>query len=129
MDRRWPVWGLTALSVAILTAGVIATGGPAQGRAEKRDQARQQDLSEIQMLLACKSQQAGHVVTDPAATDACPATPRLADPFTGTPYRIESVTADTIRLCAGFELPPERHNAARDDAGCIVQRIVIDPPR
>ena len=44
MARRWPVWALTALSLAILTAGVAATGGPAQGRAEKRDQLRESDL-------------------------------------------------------------------------------------
>ena len=124
MARPWPVWALTALSLAVLVAGIVATGGPAQGRAEKRDRTRDRDLSEIQSLLFCKAQQAGRVVTDPAPTEACPMTPRLADPFTAVPYRIELVAPDSIRLCAGFELPA-RHST-RDAAGCIVQRIALD---
>lgn len=124
MARRWPVWALTALSLAILVAGLVASGGPAQGRAEKRDQTRDSDLSQIRSLLFCKSRQAGQVVTDPTPTEACPMTPRLADPFTGAPYRIELVAPDSLRLCAGFEVRPETD--ARDETGCTVQRIVPD---
>lgn len=127
MARRWPVWGLTALSLAVLVAGIVATGGPAQGRAEKRDATRLRDLSEIQTLLHCKAQQAGQVGTDPTPTDACPMTPRLADPFTNAPYRIELVAPDRVRLCAAFELPPEPGDYAPDASGCIVQRIVVEP--
>ncbi|MTD98670.1 hypothetical protein GIY56_00010 [Paracoccus sp. YIM 132242] len=126
MARRWFVRALAALSLAVLAAGIIATGGPAQGRAERRDQARQRDLSEIQSLLACKAQQAGRVGTDPTPTEACPMTPRLADPFTGAPYRIEQVAPDTLRLCAGFELPPEAQDHGPDASGCMVQRVVPD---
>ena len=124
MARPWPVWALTALSLAVLVAGIVATGGPAQGRAEKRDRLRESDLSQIQSLLFCKAQQAGRVVTDPTPTEACPMTPRLADPFTAAPYRIELVAPDSIRLCAGFELPAPF--PTRDEAGCSVQRIALD---
>lgn len=123
MARRWAVWALTALSLAVLAAGLVASGGPAQGRAEKRDRIRDNDLSAIRSLLDCKAQQAGQVVTDPTPTEACPMTPRLADPFTGAPYRIELVAPDSIRLCAGFELPTEP--SRRDEAGCTVQQIEL----
>ncbi|WP_374303175.1 hypothetical protein [Paracoccus sp. (in: a-proteobacteria)] len=126
MVRRWPVWALTALSLAILVAGIVATGGPAQGRAEKRDRTREQDLAQIQSLLFCKAQQAGQVLTDPTPTEACPMTPRLADPFTQAPYRLELVAPDSIRLCAAFELPPAGPIPDRDASGCTVQRIVVD---
>ena len=129
MARPWPVWALTALSLAVLVAGIAATGGPAQGRAEKRDGTRQRDLSEIQSLLFCKAQQAGKVGTDPTPIEACPMTPRLADPFTGVPYRIELVAPDSIRLCAGFEAQPDMRDLGRDASGCTVQRIMIEPPR
>lgn len=126
MVRPWPVWALSALSLAVLVAGIVATGGPAQGRAEKRDQTRQRDLSEIHGLLLCKAQQAGKVTTDPTPIEACPQTPRLADAFTSTPYRIELVPLDSIRLCAGFELPSDTMEHGHDQSGCIVHRIVLD---
>lgn len=125
MVRRWPVWALTALSLGVLAAGLVATGGPAQGRAEKRDQTRLRDLSEIQSLLSCKAHQDRRLGTDPSPTEACPMTPRLADPFTALPYRIELVAPDTLRLCAGFELPPDTRDHGPDDAGCIVQQVVL----
>lgn len=126
MARPWPVWALTALSLATLAAGIVATGGPGQGRAERRDETRQHDLSAIQSLLACKAQQAGSLGTEPTPTEACPMTPRLADPFTNAPYRIEIVPPDSIRLCAGFELPTEAQDYGPDASGCIVQRIALD---
>lgn len=126
MARRWPVWALTALSLAVLVAGLVASGGPGQGRAERRDQTRRADLSDIQALLSCKAQQAGQVGTDPTPTEACPLTPRLADPFTDAPYRFELVTPDSIRLCAGFELPPAAHGEGPDESGCLVRRIIMD---
>ena len=126
MARRWPIWALTAVSLVVLAVGIALTGGPAQGRSEKRDQARQDDLSDINGLLFCKAQQAGRVDTDPTPTEACPMTPRLADPFTGAPYRIERVAPDTLRLCAGFELPPDVPGDGRDAQGCIIRRIALD---
>lgn len=125
MARYWAVLALTALSASVAVAGIIATGGPAQGRAERRDQARAQDLSEIEILLTCKAQQAGRVGIDPTPTEACPMTPRLADPFTGTPYRIELVPPDSLRLCAGFEVPAPDRPFGPDETGCIVQRISV----
>lgn len=124
--KRWPVWALTALSLSVLGAGIAVTGGPAQGRAEKRDQAREADLSDLHGLLFCKAQQAGQAGIDPTPTEACPMTPRLADPFTGAPYRIERLAPDILRLCAGFERPSDRPGQDRDAAGCIVRRIAVD---
>lgn len=124
MTRRWPIWAFTALSVAVLAAGFAASGGPAQGRAEKRDRTRDSDLSAIQMLLSCKADAAGRLITDPTPTEACPMTPRLADPFTGAPYRIEPIAPASVRLCADFELPPDL--PGRDASGCSVHRVVAD---
>ena len=124
MARRWPIWALTAVSLVVLATGIALTGGPAQGRAEKRDQVRQDDLSDINGLLFCKAQQAGRVDTDPTPTEACPMTPRLADPFTAAPYRIELVAPDTIRLCAAFELSP-RGDGGSDESGCIIQQVTL----
>lgn len=124
MVRRWPVWALTALSLTVLGAGLVMTGGPGQGRAERRDQTRSMDLSEIQGLLICKAHQDRRLGTDPTPTDACPMTPRLADPFTDTPYRIELIAPDTIRLCADFELPP-RDDSRSDESGCIIQQVTL----
>ena len=124
MARRWPIWALTAVSLVVLATGIALTGGPAQGRAEKRDHARQDDLSDINGLLFCKAQQAGRVDTDPTPTEACPMTPRLADPFTAAPYRIELVAPDTIRLCAAFELSP-RGDDGSDESGCIIQQVTL----
>lgn len=124
MVRRWPVWALTALSLTVLGAGLVMTGGPGQGRAERRDQTRSMDLSEIQGLLICKAHQDRRLGTDPTPTDACPMTPRLADPFTDTPYRIELIATDTIRLCAAFELPP-RDDSGSDESGCIIQQVTL----
>ncbi|WP_295046952.1 hypothetical protein [uncultured Paracoccus sp.] len=109
---------MTALSLAVLAAGLAATGGPARGRAEQRDRTRDNDLTAIRLLLDCKARQEGKMTVDPTPTEACPMTPRLADPFTGAPYRIEPVAPDSIRLCAGFELPAEP--SVRGDAGCRV---------
>lgn len=125
MARQWPVWALTALSLAVLAAGLVATGGPAQGCAERRDQTRQRDLSEIQSLLICKAHQDRRLGTDPTPTEACPMTPRLADPFTGLPYRIGLVAPDTLRLCAGFELPSDIRDYGPDESGCIIQQVVL----
>lgn len=128
MVKRWPVWGLVGLSLTVLAAGLIATGGPAQGRAEKRDETRQRDLAELWQQLACKSVETGALLTDPTPTEACPATPRLADPFSETPYRVEQVDEQNLRLCAGFELPvdPQRNYGGRDAAGCVVQRFSLE---
>ena len=124
MVRRWPVWALTALSLVVLAAGLVATGGPAQGRAERRDQTRSMDLSGIQGLLVCKAHQDRRLGTDPTPTEACPMTPRLADPFTAAPYRIELIAPDTIRLCAAFELSP-RGDDGSDESGCIIQQVTL----
>lgn len=123
MARRWAVHGLTVLGVTVLAAGLVATGGPGQGRAEKRDRTRDNDLAQIETLLDCKAQQAGQVVVDPTPTEACPMTPRLADPFTAAPYRVELVPPDSVRLCADFEQQAEM--SLRDEAGCRVGRIEI----
>ncbi|MBK4215367.1 hypothetical protein JJJ17_05450 [Paracoccus caeni] len=128
MVRKWPVWGFVALCLAVLVAGLIATGGPAQGRAEKRDQVRTGDLSALYQLLLCKARETGSLGTDPTPTEACPMTPRLADPFTAAPYRVELVDAQNLRLCADFEIGVNKQADyfTHDADGCLIERVELE---
>lgn len=106
----WPSWLLAGLAAVLVAAGLWVSGGPAAGRAERRDQAREGDLGAIQGVLACASG-AGEAL--PASLDAlnggpdglCGPVPRRADPFTGAPYPYERLGERRYRLCAGFERP------------------------
>ncbi|MDO5648140.1 hypothetical protein [Paracoccus sp. (in: a-proteobacteria)] len=121
MDRRGPLIGFSALAVAVLVAGVIVTGGPAQGRAEKRDSVRWRDVSEIATHIGCRSSDAGRLVTDLAATPTCPFPPRVNDPFTDTPYTVTALSDDSVSICATFETESQYRRV--DGQGCYVDRV------
>lgn len=127
-ERRqgWPVWAIAALAAALIVAGLTMTGGPMQGRAERRDEVRMGDLDALLLQADCRAGELGELTTDLAPTAACPATPRAADPFTDEPYQVEIVDAHNLRLCAGFELPLEdrvrwgRREGVDAGDGCMV---------
>ncbi|MDO5704661.1 MAG: hypothetical protein Q4G49_06240 [Paracoccus sp. (in: a-proteobacteria)] len=125
MASNAPMWGLAGLSAMVLVAGLVISGGPMRGQAERRDADRRADLDAIHMQISCKTIESGVLTTDAHASPACPNVPRLTDPHSGAPYRVEVVDAHNIRLCAGFEAPPPGQFGfdAPDDQGCMVQRI------
>jgi hypothetical protein len=118
---------LIALVVAALLAGLLTVGGPLQGRAEKRDGVRIDDLLQIRGQVTCLAEAAGGVLpSDLAATDDCDLAERLADPYTGAPYRYARISDTAYRLCAGFETETPRRYAAGtatgfdEGSGCLV---------
>jgi len=103
-STAWPAIAIAALAVVAIILGLIATGGPMQGRKERRDEVRQADLWRLGALAECLSREAGGPLPETLApTIACPGEVRLADPYTGAPYRYEVVAERRIRVCATFE--------------------------
>ena len=95
--------GIAALMAVI---GLIVSGGPSVGKAEKRDQARLDDLIALRDLTHCIAEVSGGVL--PASidgTDLCPSAIAFTDPYTGDDYRYEWVSARGFKLCAPFEYP------------------------
>lgn len=106
--KGWATMAIAALGIAAIVAGLIIAGGPSQGRAEQRDQRRERDLSRLEDHLKCLSREAGMLVTQAAATEACPLPENLVDPVTGAAYRAERIDEENLRLCADFETEAAR---------------------
>ncbi len=120
---------IAALALLAVVGGLMLAGGPGRGRAERHDAIRVDDLQQLSGHVACLSTRDGRMPADLAETAACPGPIRLADPFTGAPYRIEPLEARKFRICAGFELPPDpaprRWSGQGRDGDCMV----FDLPR
>ena len=115
-------WAIAAVALAGIGAGLWLSGGPGEGRAERRDALRQGDLAALAAQAQCLAAE-GRAVPPLAPTEGCPATPRLADPATGEAYGIEPVEDGRLRLCAARETAetygwPGASDPARP--GCIV---------
>ena len=118
---------ISGLAAVAIVGGIMIAGGPGQGRAERRDDQRREDLSRIESQLRCQSMEARALIDDLAATEACPETPQREDRQTGTPYRIERIDDENLRLCAAFEIAPDparqTYSRSFDEAGCRVVNI------
>lgn len=132
MTRRskgWATAAIAALGVAAIAGGILIAGGPGQGRAERRDDARRSDLWALQAQLDCLAREKGRLDVDVEPTAACPSKPRRVDPITGEIYRIEPIDDENLRLCATFELPPAGNlpryagQGSFDDKGCMVMNL------
>ncbi|GAA0291185.1 hypothetical protein [Rhodovulum strictum] len=114
---------LAILVVGLVGLGLLATGGPGKGRMEKRDATRLADLQGLADLAHCLAR-TGDLPETLAPSDACPRDIRLADPFTGAPYRYERLPEGAFRLCAGFEDAEWLRDTRRSDldpaTGCVV---------
>jgi len=114
---------LAILVVGLVGLGLLATGGPGKGRMEKRDVTRLTDLQALADLAYCLAG-TGDLPAALVPGDACPREIRLADPFTGTPYRYERLAGGAFRLCAGFEDAEWLRGTRRGDldpaTGCVV---------
>jgi|GEM_PF-211511 len=129
MSGRRAVAALAILGAAAIGAGLALTGGPAQGRAERRDAVRESDLHWLDQHVTCRAQAEGRLPGDLAGTAACPLTVRIADPFTAAPYRYEVIGARAWRLCADFNTPPpaDMSYGMRDAAGCFTGNLPANP--
>jgi len=126
--KGWATIAIALLAAAALGGGLALSGGPGQGRKERRDEARHQDLQRLSSLVQCRANAEGGLPADLLNTPACPETARREDPFTAAPYRYEAIDARSFRLCAGFELPlePTQIWGASEidaEAGCLVWHL------
>lgn len=126
--------GIVALTGAMVVAALVLTGGPVQARKEYRDNIRAEDLRTIRWHVECMaSVDTGPLPKAPTTVPGCGAVLRMQDPYTGASYRYEVVNAQTIRLCADFELPPDRRRMGSDesvssDPNCRDYRIAARTP-
>ena len=125
---RLAVWCLTALVATMLALALVQTGGPATGRAEKRDLARLDDLGALERFVICVARKDGQTALPDtlAPVAACPDDTPRDDPFTGAPYRYARLGGTEFRLCATFEMPARldyRASQLDRETGCITGRI------
>ena len=109
--------GIAALSAGLVVAALALTGGPVHARQEYRDNIRMRDLREIARHVGCAVEgSTGPLPASPEAVAGCGNPPRMLDPYTGQPYRYEVLDLRTVRLCAGFELPPDPHQQGANES-------------
>ncbi len=95
-----------ALALAFIGAGIWIAGGPATGRAEKRDAERMEDLGELSELTFCLAETADGVLPEVIdATDACQRDIALSDPYNGNAYTYFRISERAYKWCGDFEKP------------------------
>lgn len=129
--KGWATAAIVALSVAAIVAGLALTGGPGTARKQNRDRDREQDLMALAAFVDCLATEANELPARIEPTRQCDRRLRMADPQTGAAYRYRVVDPGHYRLCADFELPPERPDDpwGRDAQGCIARDFRPDPAR
>lgn len=130
MRSGWTAWLIAGLALLAVALGLYLTGGPDRARKEKHDREREQDLMTLANWVDCVAAARGQLPATLQGDPQCDWKLRLADPFTGAPYRYQVVTPRRYRLCAAFELPPQPPDQrwGRDAQGCFT-RDFIPPPR
>lgn len=135
IDAHWPAFAIAGMVALAIGLGLAVTGGPGQGRKERRDEMRLEDLNQLSAQVYCLARaSAGQLPTDLSSTALCPGALRRADPYSGQPYRYDILSPETYRLCAGFEtdlavlMDWNRVNLDAE-AGCILYHYVekIEP--
>lgn len=119
-------FGIAALAVLAIVLGLVLTGGPGHARKERRDSTREQDLQALANWADCLATAQGKPASSLETTPMCQGGLRMADPADGTPYRYEVTGPRSYRLCATFELPPQRPNDSwgRNAAGCLNREYI-----
>lgn len=120
-----PLYILGTLVVVGIVAGFFTVGGPLQGRMERHDVVRADDLREMDGYIACVVR-LGDGITLPETLPIepkCIGSRRLADPFSNQPYSYEKLSDKSFRVCANFEaLDKARPTEAPDfdyETGCM----------
>ncbi|MCE0506798.1 DUF5671 domain-containing protein [Roseivivax sp. GX 12232] len=124
---RLAVAGIGGLALLLVASAFWQVGGPGQGRAEARDEARFSDLLGLTSLVACKAATGGDTLPeDLSPGESCHYDIRRSDPFTEAPYRYEVLNPGEYRLCAEFELPERlsgRAGSFDPETGCLYQQV------
>jgi hypothetical protein len=123
-DRKtsgfWFAVAATVLVVTALVAGVVVVGGPGEARLERLDEARRNDLQEIERTLRNRwrsGQPTPATLADltPGASPEFdsvvvpdPSAGHLHDPVTGEPYAYRALSDSRAEVCATFALPYSR---------------------
>jgi hypothetical protein len=125
------LYAISAAGLVFMVIGFFIVGGPAQGRMERRDSERFEDL---QSLSSCISD------LDDATRAALPALlseplpcfnstrPIRLDPLSDQPYRFERLDELRFSVCATFEGLPDQ-SYGRDEwfdpaTGCLTTELV-----
>lgn len=118
-----------AVCALAVVAGLFLVGGPGHARKQKRDAQREQDLVAMASWIDCLAQGRGGLPSAPAPLEQCPWDQRIADPYSQRAYRYEVTGPQTFRICAEFELPPQRpvDRWGRNPDGCVIREF--RPPR
>jgi hypothetical protein len=125
------LYAISALGLVFMVIGFFIVGGPAQGRMERRDGERLEDL---QLLSSCISD------LDDAARAALPTLlseplpcfnstrPPRRDPLSDQPYRFERLDALRFSVCATFEGLPDQGYGPDEGfdpkTGCLTTELV-----
>ncbi|WP_224767555.1 hypothetical protein [Paracoccus yeei] len=131
MRKGWAAAAIAVLSALTIVAGLALTGGPGTARKQNRDRDREQDLMALASFVDCLATEANALPTSLDPTRQCDRRLRVSDPHSGTPYRYQVLDPRRYRLCADFELPPDRPDDSwgRDAQGCIIRDFHPAPAR
>lgn len=107
----------TTVIVIAVVAGVVVVGSPAEGRLERLDSSRIDDLEAIVTamdLFWTRHERLAVSLEELADDPRAPVTP--TDPGSGEPYGYTVLDEDTYELCAVFEResPPQAPGAPED---------------
>ncbi|MDG1739141.1 MAG: hypothetical protein P8L68_01270 [Paracoccaceae bacterium] len=115
---------ISVIAIGMAAIGLFVSGGPSVGKAERRDQARIEDLYELRELTFCLAETAGGVLPKIIDnSDTCARDIMFNDPYDDVPYVYEWISERSYKYCASFEYP-ERitiYDSASFDptTGCI----------
>ncbi|MGQ0610756.1 MAG: hypothetical protein ACT4N9_06600 [Paracoccaceae bacterium] len=127
------LYGIGLVAAVLVGLGIVTVGGPDIARAERRDQARLEDLQRLVPYIGCLTAEAGQglPLSLGEANTSCAEDPPLADRFDGAPYRYERLSETSYRLCARLERPDRMSPDAlwtpdssfKPSTGCLTVRV------
>lgn len=123
-DTRVLTRSLGVIAAVFSVMSIVFAGGLGEGRKERRDMARMNDLSNMSMQAVCLEEYGGFDGTFPM-TPECPAIVSTADPFTKTPYAVSLTPEGLLTICA----VKEARSAPSADGvpeGCVRTRLKRD---
>ena len=110
----WFALVATAVVLASVVAGLLATGGPGEARLEKLDEARRSDLRAIETTLR-NGWRRGQATPEILGDDRSGLSPGyLRDPETGEPYGYRALSDTAAEVCATFARAYDRRSAYLD---------------
>ena len=123
MAKGWAAPAIGIVTALAVVLGLVLTGGPGHARKQQGDAQREQDLMSMAGWVDCLATAEGALPSTLSDLPQCDFRARLTDPYTQKPYRYEVTGQTSYRLCADFELPPQRpaDRWGRNSDGCILR--------